>query len=214
MSHIITPKEGHLYFRRGVDPATFSSSTTNNAASADATTIVRELIQNSLDAAKEINREQAIIRFEIEEIEQSFLPGFDDLLDAFPHALDTQTKLSKGKLPDIQAQIASVFEENLAHDKVYLLSVSDNGVGLTQDTMKALLGDGKSAKASSGGGAHGYGHLTVLPSSNLRLVYYGGISQNGVKVGSGHCILAPFQDQENVNHTKDGYLVEDRKSVV
>lgn len=208
MSHIRTKKEGKLLFRCGVEDASFSSSTTSNAANADATTIVRELIQNSLDAAKEINREQAIIRFEIEEIDQSFLPGFDDLLDAFPHALDSQTKLSKGKLPDIQAQIASVFKKNLAYDKVYLFSVSDNGVGLTEDTMKALLGDGRSAKASSGGGAHGYGHLTVLPSSNLRLVYYGGISQNGARVGSGHCILAPFQDQEKVNHTKDGYLVE------
>ena len=118
MAHIRTKKEGHLYFRRGVEDASFSSSTTSNVANADATTIVRELIQNSLDAAKEINREQAIIRFEIEKIEQSFLPGFDDLDDAFPHALNSQTKLSKGKLPDIQAQIASVFKEYLTQEKL------------------------------------------------------------------------------------------------
>ena len=214
MSHIKSKKDGRLFFRHGVEDASFSSSTTSNAANADATTIVRELIQNSLDAAKEINREQTIIRFEVEKIKQSNLPGFDDLLDAFPLALETQTKLSNGKLPDIQAQITSVFRANLDQDSAYLLSVMDNGVGLSEDTMKALLGDGRSAKASSGGGAHGYGHLTVLPSSNLRLVYYGGVKQTGEQIGSGHCILAPFQDHKKVNRTKDGYLVDALKDCI
>ncbi len=197
-----------LHFRSGIEDAGFSSSTTSNANNADATTIVRELIQNSLDAAKEIKREKTVIRFEIEKINQNKLPGIENLKNAFPHALNTQRKLSKGSLPDIQEQIASVFQENIEIDSSYLLSVSDNGVGLNKTTMKALLGDGRSAKESSGGGAHGYGHLTVIPSSNLRFVYYGGISQSGQKVASGHCVLAPFQDENGGNFTKDGYLVE------
>lgn len=93
-----------------------------------------------------------------------------------------------------------------------MLSVMDNGVGLSENTMNALLGDGMSVKSNHGGGAHGYGHLTVLPSSDLRLVYYGGIKENEKRIASGHCILAPFEDEEGVNKRKDGYLVEELKN--
>lgn len=200
-----------IQFRKGIEDSSFSSSTTNNAANADATTIVRELIQNSVDAAKEIGLDKAIIRFEIEEIEQCNLPGIDNLRNAFTSAFVTQTKLSDGILPDIQKQIAAVFENNLKQHSGDILSVMDNGVGLTKNTMKALLADGRSAKSTGGGGAHGYGHLPVLSSSDLRLVYYGGVNRDGSQVASGHCVLAPFRDEHGEDHEKDGYLVKSLK---
>ena len=41
------------------------------------TTIVRELVQNSLDAAKDAERKEAIIRFEIENCKTADIPAFD-----------------------------------------------------------------------------------------------------------------------------------------
>ena len=200
-----------MLFREGYDDAGFSSSKTSNAANADATTIVRELIQNSVDASKEAKRGKAIIRFELEKITQNTIPGFNDLKEAFPYALKTQKKLSNGKLPDIQAQIAKRFGESLKQTSTHMLSIMDNGVGLNKETMRALLGDGRSAKGIDGGGAHGYGHLTVLPSSDLRMVYYGGVHKSGEKIASGHCVLAPFE-RDNKPYQKDGYLVQKLKN--
>ena len=197
-----------IHFQDGVDNSGFSSSTTSNAADADATTIIRELIQNSVDAAKEIDREKSVIRFHIETLSQQTYPGINDLRDAFPRALKTQKKLSAGELPAVQQQIAMNLKESINRKQGHVLSVFDNGVGLTKRTMQALLSDGQSAKSSSGGGAHGYGHLTVIPASDLRLVYYGGVHSSEGRIASGHCILAPFKDASDQYRTKDGYLVK------
>ena len=195
-----------ILFRKGVDVAGFSSSTTSNVANADATTIVRELIQNSVDAAKSVNRENTVIRFEIDEVESARLPGLPDVRNAFGHAVDSQRKLNGGAIPDVQQEIIEGFENHFNDAKCSVLSVSDNGIGLTRDTMNALLSDGRSAKTGDGGGAHGYGHLTVLPSSGIRLVYYGGHSSTEPRVAAGHCVLASFHDGRQ-SHKKDGYLV-------
>ena len=197
-----------LHFPEGVESAGFSSSTTSNAADADATTIIRELIQNSVDAAKEISREQSVIRFHVEKLRQNHLPGINDLRDSFPRALETQEQLNDGVLPAVQHQVAMGLQDSIFSDLGHVMSVSDNGVGLTQRTMRALLSDGQSAKSSAGGGAHGYGHLTVIPASDMRLVYYGGIHETEGVIASGHCILAPFKDQTDIFRTKDGYLVQ------
>ena len=200
--------EVQIRFRRGVDNAGFSSSTTSNVANAEATTIIRELIQNSVDAAKSIKRSKTVIRFEVDEVDSSELPGFSNVKEAFKYAVEAQKKLNGGNLPDVQQEIVDGFRENLKKKRCSVLSVKDNGIGLTEDTMNALLSDGRSAKSSEGSGAHGYGHLTVLPSSGIRLVYYGGVSGSGVKVAAGHCVLASFKDGD-VSKTKDGYLVHD-----
>ena len=198
--------EAEIIFRQGVDNAGFSSSTTSNVANAEATTIIRELIQNSVDAAKSIKRSKTVIRFEIDQVESSRLPGFSNVKDAFGHAVKAQAKLNGGTLPDVQQEIVEGFEQHLKDKKCSVLSVTDNGIGLTRDTMNALLSDGRSAKSSAGSGAHGYGHLTVLPSSGIRLVYYGGKSDSDARVAAGHCVLASFHDGKD-SRKKDGYLV-------
>ena len=209
MTKIQAKQEPHLRFREGIENAGFSSSTTSNAADADATTIIRELIQNSVDAAKEVDKDKSVIKFQIENIEQQKYLGINQLRDAFPKALKTQKELNGGELPDVQKQIASNFEESLKREKGYILSILDNGVGLTKRTMQALLSDGQSAKSSAGGGAHGYGHLTVIPASGIRFIYYGGIHKEEGRIASGHCILASFRDDNNIDRTKDGYFVEE-----
>lgn len=88
--------DAKIHFRSGIEYAGFSSSATSNATNADATTVIRELIQNSLDAAKEKNREHAHIKFTIEKVKQESLPGFSDLHKSFLSAVSTQKKINGG----------------------------------------------------------------------------------------------------------------------
>ena len=198
-----------ILFRDQMEQAGFQSSTTSNEAAADATTIVRELIQNAQDAAKEAKRARTEIRFEVETISLTDCPGMDRFGTAYDLALKTQTKMAGGTLPDIARNAAKCIGNALEKKKVSLLSISDNGIGLTRKTMKNILGDGQSGKVATQGGSYGYGHLTVIPSSDLRLVYYGGTADE--MVASGHCILAPFKDADGNAKGKDGYLADDLK---
>lgn len=203
-----------IHFREGLDTAGFSSSATANEADTDATKIVRELIQNSVDAAREARRDRAEIRFEVVECALTDCPGMKDFIVAHSLALRTQTKLADGNLPDVARYAAEHIGRTLQHETIDVLCVSDNGVGLTAKTMKNILGDGQSGKATTEGGSHGYGHLTVIPSSDIRLVYYGGVDGDGNRVASGHCILAPFEDENKMPRTRDGYLVHNLKQVI
>lgn len=201
-----------IHFRQNVDSAGFSSSATANEADADATKIVRELIQNSVDAARENGRDRTEVRFAVENLSLTDCPGIQQLREAYDLALVAQRRLAGGELPDVARHAAERIGNALQSDTVEVLCVSDNGVGLTLDTMKNILGDGQSGKAATEGGSHGYGHLTVIPASDLRLVYYGGIDADGARVASGHCILAPFEDREGRPRTRDGYLVDELKA--
>ena len=202
-----------ILFRKGYEQTGFSSSTTANELDVDATKIVRELIQNSVDAANETKRDKTKIRFEIESVSTTDCPGINEIKSAFYLALETQKKLTKeDTLSDIAQAIADRIKNALEQEHISLFCVLDNGVGLDEHSMRNILGDGFSSKGPTQGGSYGYGHLTVIPASDFRLVYYGGVTKNNSKmVASGHCILASFQDEQGRAKNKDGYFATDLK---
>ena len=137
-------------------------------------TVVRELLQNSLDAAREAGRTLVIIRFEVEKHDMALVPGLESYRSAFERAVKDQTKLSKGKLPDTATGITRAMKECLESSECTTLFVLDNGIGLDKRRMESLLADGRSDKGETGTGTVGNGHLTVMPASDLRYVLYGG----------------------------------------
>ena len=205
-----------IHFSPGASRKSFAAAGINNAGNADATTVVRELIQNSVDAFKEKPSKdkspsgRAVIRFEVDNVNVSDLPGIVEMKEAFPLAVDAQTEINEGTFPAVQKQLVTGIKRELDKESCNVLSVSDNGVGLNKARMRAILFEGVSKKESTGAGAHGYGHQTVIPSSGVRLVYYGGVFDSGERIASGHCILAPFQAGEKF-FQEDGYLVESLK---
>ena len=171
--------------------------------------VVRELIQNSLDAAVEAGEKTAIVRFRLTRSKTSDIPGIKSYRKAFHAAVRSQKDSGGGALPSQAARVVDVIERALNQEEHDTLSVLDNGVGLDETRMNALLSDGVSAKGGGATGTFGNGHSVVIPASNLRYVLYGGITENGHRIGAGHAVLASrIVMKEKHQRAADGFLVQ------
>jgi len=173
--------------------------------------VVRELVQNSMDAAVEAGESTARVRFRLHSLKTTEIPGINEYRDAFNRAVRSQERLL-GSLPDQAEAVVQVIRECLDGETCEVLSVLDNGIGLNQERMGALLGDGISAKKPGSTGALGNGHVVVIPTSNLRYVLYGGVVEGGQKIGSGHAILASHEGETGEKYrsrSKDGFLAKE-----
>lgn len=171
------------------------------------TAAVRELIQNSLDAAHAADVAPHI-RFQISQCPVNDIPAMKAYREAFSDAQETQRTLFDDKLPNNAKAIADEIERCLERETCEVLYVLDNGIGLNKKRMSALLGDGISVKEQPGAtGSFGNGHVVVFPASDLRYVLYGGLSDEGM-ICSGHTILASRRDKKDKSSFgKDGYFV-------
>ena len=197
-------KTPQLNFSPG-DMSGFTSAGLAGFSDINPAAIVRELLQNSLDAGREANINPSVVRFEIEQHSLDKIPGIESYKEAFGRAVDSQKKAQNGMLPDQAKGVVDAISSCLEKKECQVLLVLDNGIGLDRKRMTALLSDGFSVKKNEGTGAVGNGHLTVLPASDLRYVLYGGLV-SGTMIGSGHAILASFESSEKKRTSKDGYF--------
>ena len=168
--------------------------------------VVRELIQNSLDAGREAGRDKTTVRFELEKVSRDKIPAFKSYCDAVSNVHRDQVEFFKNKnaeFPDQAKAVLDAINDCLDKDQVEVLSILDNGIGLNEQRMTGLLSDGMSIKSGASSGAVGNGHITAILTSDLRYVLYGGVS-DGKRIASGHAILATFK-QDNKKMGKDGY---------
>lgn len=156
---------------------------------AGAAPVVRELVQNSLDAARPGQTVQ--IRFTATSVPQTEIPGFGEYSDAFAMAREYRQSLP-GRLSHDESTIIERIEAQLACEQVPVLFCADNGIGLNRDRMAALLSVGNTDKGGGGAGSFGIGHLTAFAASDLRYVLYGSRYDDGREreIASGHAILA------------------------
>ena len=173
--------------------------------------IVRELIQNSLDAAvMAAGEDTAIMRFQVDQISHHQVPDLKGYKKAFEKAVEYQTKIRAGKLPDAAQQVVNHIRTgliDLEKGKAKLLSVMDNGIGLDAEKMHSLLGEGSSAKSEDSSGSYGVGHLAPMALSDIRYMLYGGVMQNGSRIVSGRTVLASHLRQGQLK-TAQGYLID------
>ena len=171
--------------------------------------VVRELLQNALDAAVDAGEATAIVRFGVRAVRTAEIPGIGEYRDAFRKAVDSQTRRSVSHtLTDNAQQVVDTIKAALDSDTCSVLTVLDNGIGLDATTMDALLSDGTSAKRDAATGSYGNGHMVAIPASDLRYVLYGGIKRNGTRIGAGHAVLASHTRTGAGHHSDaDGYLV-------
>lgn len=165
--------------------------------------IVRELLQNCLDAAREAGRKPAEVWFTIAERPLADLPGIDAYRKAFAAACEERaSEPGAGEKRSIKG-IGGVLESGRAR----LLFCRDNGIGLAPGGLDRVLTEGNTDK-SKGGGTTGVGHLTAFAASDLRYVLYGGRSRSGDAV-SGHAVLASHRspDSPDTGIGGDGYLL-------
>ena len=162
--------------------------------------VIRELLQNGLDAAiREAGRDCAEIHFTISQHPLSLLPGFDVYTQAFEAAKQGD---AKRKTNDVRSAVQRI-EDVLSDASLSMLSCRDNGVGLDEGRMTALLSEGQSDKARQGAGSYGLGHLTAFAASDLRFVLYAGL-RGTQRIASGHAILASHK-LGNTRHSSHGY---------
>ena len=176
---------GYSTDRTGFTPAGIAAFSNLRPAA-----VVRELLQNSLDAALIEAREPcAHVRFERSTCTLEEIPGIESYRTAFRRALEEQSP--SGSARPVVERIARTLEGE-SHDVLWVI---DNGVGLDGKRMSALLSDGVSAKGGGASGTFGNGHSVVVPASNLRYVMYGGLTANGQSYGSGQAVLASHRDE-------------------
>ena len=75
-----------------------------------------------------------------------------------------------------------------------------------------MLSDGLTNKVgteANSAGSYGLGHYTAFPASDLQYVLYGGVTQDGSRIMSGHAILASHFDLDDPDKllSKDGYFI-------
>lgn len=174
------------------------------------TAVVRELIQNSLDAARSAGVSPAIVRFRLTRVPRVKVPGIKSYERAFTKAVQTQEAMTGGPLTG-QAQLtAGTIRDALDRDEMDVLSVLDNGIGLDEQRMNALLSDGLSVKDGAATGTYGNGHSTAIPASDLRYVLYGGLTEGGGRIGAGHAVLAShYEAGEQHQRSGDGFYIRD-----
>ncbi len=186
----------------------FRSSGLSAYNNVDPHTIVRELVQNALDAAMAAGRDVVRVCFEIDDIATKDIPALDQYRHHLKCAIDTQR--TKNNLAQSIA-IVKTMESAVGMDRMQVLWVLDNGIGLDAQGMEDLLGDGQSGKADeSTAGSYGNGHMTSFPASDPRYILYGGVHQEGRTV-SGHAILATHLYQNKLRG-EDGYLAKSVRS--
>ncbi len=172
--------------------------------------VVRELIQNSLDAARNAEVGTATIRFRLTRVSKDNIPGIRSYESAFAKAIDTQ-KAMTGRMLKGQAQLTvETIRKALNQEEMDVLSILDNGIGLNKPRMNALLSDGISVKDGAATGTYGNGHSTAIPASDLRYILYGGLTKGGYRIGAGHAVLAShYEEGEQHQRSGDGFYIRD-----
>lgn len=170
--------------------------------------VVRELIQNSLDAARLADVKTAKLQFKVTRAHREDVPGMKSFEETFNKAVRTQRR-TEGQAKHVIRRINNALQQ----DKMDVLSILDNGIGLDEQLMNALLSDGISYKGGGATGTYGNGHSTAIPASDLRYVLYGGLTKDGSRICSGHAVLASHKEEdEKQPHSGDGYLIKDFKA--
>ena len=183
----------NLQFGHAAKISGFRSSGLSAYNNVDPHTVVRELVQNALDAAIAAERDVVRVIFEMDKIRTKDVPALAQYREHLECAIDTQRK--KRNLEQAQA-IVDAMKASATLKRLPVLWVLDNGVGLDSQGMEDLLGDGQSGKADEWtAGSYGNGHMTTFPASDPRYILYGGVHQEGRTV-AGHAILASHVHQE------------------
>lgn len=135
-------------------------------------TPIRELLQNSLDASRSTGKMQCQINIYIKEIDKSQIPCIKHYESVLKKAIDTQDAM--GSYNENSKRVVNYIEKQLEKQKCQILMFSDDGSGMPQNQMDAIL-TGNSVKGSDeekSGGSFGVGHLSSYSLSSIRYVLY------------------------------------------
>lgn len=183
----------------------FSTAKTAGHEKGRAEPVIRELLQNCLDARDKTSDRVDVI-FTIDELPLSRIPRLEDYRRVYLEASGQQREHGGLSAPD--RNVCARIEQVLDSDATGVLFCRDNGIGLNKETMNRLLSEGNTSKTEGGAGSVGVGHLTAFAASDLRYIVYGGKTAEGFR-GSGRALLAAWLDKEiKGTRSSEGTLAE------
>ena len=174
-----------LYFRLGSMDGFTSHITADKKEGFDIP--IRELMQNSLDAA---DGNHCRVEIVIDEIAIDDIPHLDSYRKYLDLAIHTQT--NKGSYGNQQKQIVANLKSELKKKRIRILMFADNGGGMDREGLDALI-EQRSRKPEASGGSFGVGHLKSYDLSSLRYVLYA-TRKDAVTQFTGVPILAGFEE--------------------
>ena len=148
------PRRPTLKFGPTASISGFTSFGTASFNNLQPARIIRELIQNSLDAAVEVGEHTAVVRFRVNRMDREDVPDIRGYEKALKEAVSFHSG-DNGQMPDAAQQVVDNINDALRSVKKgrhYSLAVLDNGIGLDDRRMNSLLGDGASVEARGGDG--------------------------------------------------------------
>ena len=201
--HRLTPvPNAQLHFPPTAKIDGFTNAVTSGSVYAEG--VVRELLQNALDAAISAGR-RAEVHLTVASVEVDDFPGVREYRTAFDAAFDEREQGRGDPTLDEENAVGRILEVLLA-PKAKVLFCRDNGIGLDDKRMRAVLSQGNSDKPRKGAGSFGLGHLAAFAASDLRYVVYAGRRTEDHAI-SGHAIVAthPSDDGSTSRRSADGY---------
>ncbi len=133
---------------------------------------IRELLQNSMDASREAGNAKCEVSVYIETIPKNQIPHIDEYENVLNKAI--QTAKSQGSYNTNSEQRVRPIQGALNGRDLKVLMLSDNGTGMRQEQLEAILTGGVSIKKGNGSssGSFGVGNLSSYSLSSLRYVLY------------------------------------------
>lgn len=200
--------------RFSLDPGAdigFDASTVSRESVSDEN-VVRELVQNSLDAADR-GTECLNMSFKYSRVQLSDIPHISEYEKAFK-AAETFRKKRGGSGPTGKAA-AQRIRRILDRRKVPVpcLVCFDDGKGIDPRAIRSLYGEGATNKPHQGRGSVGKGHLTAFSPSDLRYVLYAGRHQpipptDRTSTFGAHAVLATHRNHKGTEqYSPHGYVM-------
>ncbi len=160
---------------------------------------IRELLQNSMDASNEAGNDKCEVNIFIETIKKSQIPHIDEYQKVLQQAVQTSKKQSSYNANSEQR--VKEMQSALQEKNLKVLMFSDNGTGMRENQLDAILTGGVSIKGDEkSGGSFGVGNLSSYSLSSLRYVLYAtkcrGENNETKKLFTGSPILAGHRDGE------------------
>ena len=167
-------------------------------------TVIRELVQNALDASK---GDEVEVTVRCENVKLRSIPHIPDYRKAFAKA--KKYRAGKGGPPEKNA--IERIEKRLKASEIKVLVCIDNGKGIDNEALRALYGEADTTKVDRGRGSVGVGHLTAFAASDLRYVLYAGRHTPdafGEFTFGGQVILAVHREGDK-QYDASGFIISD-----
>lgn len=178
--------------------------------------LVREIIQNSLDAIIPGSKDPVSVEFELFKLDRAQIPDIENLHLVMKKCMDS----------NVDEPDAYKFFENankvLSQSQIDVLRISDhNTIGLEgSDTCekgtswsRLVKENGSSNKGQNSGGSFGIGKSAAFACSDLRTVFYSSLDTKQLKSNFGVAKLVSYQDEAMGWTTGVGYYSENEQFV-